>query len=95
MTSIPATTNSIDSILAELRRFRQRATYGAVAELLSKSPRNLMGGRSRGPADSWIVSMKEGLPTGYAPEQIDPDIEARETILRTRAELEAWLENPS
>ena len=95
MTSIPANTHSIDSILGELRRCRQRATYGAVAELLGKSARSLMGGRSRGPADSWIVSMRDGLPTGYEPEQIDPDIRARETILRSRAELEAWLENPS
>ena len=95
MTSTAATTYSVDTVLAELRRFHQRATYGAVAGLLNKSPRNLMEGRDREPKDSWIVSSKDGMPTGYTAEQTDPEIKARDTILRSRSELEAWLENPS
>jgi hypothetical protein len=95
MTSTAAITYSIDTVLAELRRFHQRATYGAVAGLLNKSPRNLMEGRTREPRDSWIVSSKDGMPTGYTAEQTDPEIKARDTVLRSRAELEAWLENPS
>jgi hypothetical protein len=90
-----ATAHSIDSILSQLQRFRQRATYGAVAGVLSRAARNLMEGRSRETSDSWIVSAKDGKPTGYAPEQMDPELESRERILRTTSELEAWLENPS
>ncbi|HEX2722033.1 MAG TPA: hypothetical protein VHM24_03890 [Gemmatimonadaceae bacterium] len=94
MTAPTATARTIDSILADLKRFQQRATYGAVANLLGKSPRNLMEGRTREPGDCWIVSSKDGLPTGYTPEQTDPALRSRKTILRSRAELESWLENP-
>ena len=86
--------HSIDSIVDELDRFHQRATYGAVATLLKRAPRNLMQGRSRSVRDSWIVSGNTGLPTGYEPEQMDPGIKSRETILRSAEDLSAWLENP-
>jgi hypothetical protein len=87
--------HSIDSIVEELERFHQRATYGAVATLLKRAPRNLMQGRARGARDSWIVSGGTGLPTGYEPEQMDPEIQSRETILRSASDLAAWLESPA
>ncbi len=86
--------HSIDSIVEQLDRFRQRATYGAVAAVLNRSPRNLMSGRSRSQRDSWIVSNKDGLPTGYEPDQVHPEIKSREQVLRSGDELESWLENP-
>ena len=95
MTSVASNPHTIDSILTELRRFKQRATYGAVAAFLKKSPRNLMEGRTRDPGDSWIVSSSSGLPTGYTPEQTDPDIKLREGIIKSPGDLESWLENPS
>ena len=85
---------TIDSITEQLERFHQRATYGAVAGVLKRGPRNLMTGRSRTQRDSWIVSSGDGMPTGYPPEQVHPEIKSRETILRTAQELEAWLANP-
>src|SRR5689334_17885613 len=55
MTAAAETTSrSIDSIVAVLDQFRQRATYGAVASVLKRGPRNLMQGRSRSQRDSWI-----------------------------------------
>jgi hypothetical protein len=87
--------HSIDSIVNELDRFHQRVTYGAVATLLKRAPRNLMQGRSRSVRDSWIVSGNTGLPTGYEPDQMDPEIKSRETILRSAEDLSAWLENPA
>lgn len=86
---------SIDSIAEQLDRFRQRATYGAVAAVLGRSPRNLMAGRSRSQGDSWIVSNSNGMPTGYEPDQVHPEIKSREEILRSGKELETWLENPA
>ena len=86
--------HSLDSIAEQLDRFRQRATYGAVAGVLRRGPRNLMTGRSRSQRDSWIVSRGTGMPTGYPPDQIHPEIKSRETVLRTAAELESWLANP-
>ena len=95
MTSIASTPHTVDSILTELRRFKQRATYGAVAAVLKKTPRKLMEGRDRETGDSWIVSSASGLPTGYTEEQTDPEIKSRASILRSPADLEAWLANPS
>ncbi|MDQ3243546.1 MAG: hypothetical protein M3Q09_07465 [Gemmatimonadota bacterium] len=95
MTNEPsAPQHSIDSIVDQLDRFRQRATYGAVAAVLNRPPRNLMAGRSRGQKDSWIVSQKTGLPTGYEPDQVDPGVASRDAILASKEELAQWLERP-
>jgi hypothetical protein len=86
---------TIDSIIDQLDHFHQRATYGAVAGVLNASPRNLMTGRSRTQRDSWIVAHGTGLPTGYSPDQVHPEIGSREQILSTAKDLSAWLESPS
>jgi hypothetical protein len=86
---------TLDSIVQQLDRFHQRATYGAVAALLNRSPRNLMGKRSRAPRDSWIVGHSTGLPSGYEPEQLHPELTTRGRVISTREELESWLATPS
>ena len=86
--------HTIDSIVDQLDRFHQRATYGAVASIVNRSPRNLMDKRSRGPGDSWVVSRQSGMPTGYEPEQLHPELTTREKVISTREELESWLANP-
>jgi hypothetical protein len=88
-------THSIDSIIDQLDRFRQRATYGAVAALLNRAPRNLMSGRARSQRESWIVSRNDGMPTGYQPDQVHPEIGSRDQILKSGEELASWLGNPS
>lgn len=87
--------HTIDSIVEQLDSFHQRATYGAVASIVNRSPRNLMDKRSRSPRDSWVVSHANGTPTGYEPEQLHPELMSRERVISTREELEAWLANPS
>ena len=86
---------TIDSIIEQLDHFHQRATYGAVAGVLNASPRNLMAGRSRSQRDSWVVAHGTGLPTGYSPDQVHPEIGSREQILSTAKDLSTWLESPS
>jgi len=95
MSEQAAATYTIDSIVDQLERFRQRATYGAVAAVVNRSPRNLMDKRTRSPRDSWVVSRKDGMPSKYPPEQVHPEITAREAILATGQQLESWLANPS
>ena len=90
-----ATEHTIDTILDQLDRFHQRATYGAVAGVVDSSPRSLMSGRARDQRSSWIVSRKDGMPTGYEPDQTHPDIAEREHILGNSEALLGWLQNPN
>ena len=94
MTDSTVAEHTIDSILEQLDRFHQRATYGAVAGVVDSSPRSLMLGRERDPRSSWIVSRQNGLPTGYTPEQTHSEITARDRVLSTPEELRSWLANP-
>lgn len=89
-----AVAHTIDSILEQLDAFHQRATYGAVAGALELSPRSLMTGRERDQRSSWIVSRQSGQPTGYAPDQIHPELTSRDRVLNNADELRAWLANP-
>ena len=84
---------TMDTILDALERGQQRATYGAVAALLGKSPRTLMTGRDRDQRHSWVVSRKSGEPTGYAPDQVHPDLRERPEVFETKEELGRWLAN--
>ena len=88
-------THSLDSILGLLDRFHQRASYGAVAELIDRPAQYLMNGRPRNPRHSWIVSKDTWLPTGYFEDQVHPDIISRDRVLLSAEELESWLQNPS
>jgi len=93
--SLHPATHTVDSILDQLDQFHQRATYGAVAGIVDSSPRSLMKGRPRDPRSSWIVSGKNGMPTGYEPDQIHPLIKSRPEVLDSRRALESWLQNPA
>ena len=78
---------------AELRAY-QRATYGAVANLVGKSPRSLMQGLPRDWRHSWVVNKETGMPSEYPSGKIHPAIAERPEILESETELEAWLREP-
>jgi hypothetical protein len=82
---------TMDQILDALDRNHQRATYGAVAALLGKSPRVLMQGRERDQRHSWVVSRKNGEPTGYEATLVHPALRERDTVLETKEALGRWL----
>jgi hypothetical protein len=82
---------TLDQIVGLLAKNRQRATYGAVAEIVGGTPRTLMKGRTRDHQNSWVVAEKDGQPTGYKPDEIDPTLIVRMGILKSGAELEVWL----
>jgi hypothetical protein len=82
---------TMDRILDALDKGHQRATYGAVAGILGKSPRTLMHGCDRDRRHSWIVNRKNGEPTGYTPEQLHPDLRERPEVFETKEELGRWL----
>ena len=82
----------MDPELAEIVTFlnnsRVRATYGAVAEILGVVPRSM--GARLGPRHieaSWIVSAATGLPTGYSPAEMHPDLRPSSPLIRTGDDL--------
>ena len=82
----------MDAKLAEIILFlnenKVRATYGAVAEILGVVPRS-MGARlgPRHPEASWIVNADTGLPTGYSPTEIHPEVLTSTQLIRSAAAL--------
>jgi len=75
-------------IVAFLNRSHLRATYGAVAEILGVAPRSM--GTRLGPRHieaSWIVNAETGLPTGYSPSEIHPDLTTSSPLIRTGDDL--------
>jgi hypothetical protein len=81
----------LDEILDLLQCHRQRVTYGALGAVVDRLPRYLMAGRPRDHRHSWIVNRETGLPTGYGPEDMHPELLARREVLRTSQQLEDWL----
>jgi hypothetical protein len=93
---------SLHGIVAHLDAQKQRATYGAVAELVGVLPRGLMSGRPKSFKDSWIVAgtngqgSRRGWPTGYTKNQIHPEcyrqiLEGVDDIIDTGEALKQWL----
>jgi hypothetical protein len=79
---------TLDEIITFLNNSRVRATYGAVAEILGVVPRS-MGARlgSHHVEASWIVSAATGLPTGYSPTEIHPELRTSSPLIRTGDDL--------
>ena len=65
--------HNLDEIVSKLCEGKQRATYGAVAELLGVPAPSLMNRRPKSHTDSWVVASASGVPTGYDDTAMDPD----------------------
>ena len=93
---------SLEGIVQQLDAHRQRATYGAVAELVGVLPRGLMSGRPKTPRYSWVVAAtsgadsRRGFPTGYSINQIHPHCyrqicEGNDNVIDSAEVLRDWL----
>jgi anaerobic selenocysteine-containing dehydrogenase len=85
---------SLDGILDELNRYHQRATYGAVGQLVDRPPSFLMSGRPHDHWHSWVVNQETHLPTGYTEEQMHPELQERQDVIADSEELTHWLRSP-
>jgi hypothetical protein len=93
---------SLDGIVQKLDAHKQRATYGAVAELMGVLPRGLMSGRPKTTRYSWVVAAtsgsesRRGFPTGYSVNQMHPDCdrqirEGDDNVIESADFLREWL----
>jgi hypothetical protein len=85
---------SLEQIVDRLNEFHQRATYGAVAALVDRTPRNVMQGKKRMWRYSWVVAQADGQPSEYHDLQKHPKLRDRDHILESPDELAAWLQDP-
>lgn len=84
----------VDKIVSLLNEHQQRATYGAVKDLVGGIARAAMKSRPHTPENSWVVTKKTGLPSNYKDHQLHPNLKARKRILTTGEELLVWLRDP-
>ncbi|MBL8201697.1 MAG: hypothetical protein JNK40_12040 [Chromatiales bacterium] len=91
-TSTSSSPLTLDSVVSALNANKIRATYGAVAGIVGGHAIGI-GRRlpERSPRYSWIVSSRNGLPTGYDPKDIHPDLPGS-NLLRTADELRDLLQ---
>lgn len=82
-------------IVKTLSRHTQRATYGAVGGLVGRLARSVMSGQAKSPDNSWVVSAKTGLPTGYATNEMHPRLQSFDEVISTPEDLVAWLRTHS
>jgi len=82
----------VELVSQVLNRRKIRATYGAVAAVVGCIPRNVMRGLPISQENSWVVCSKTGLPTGYGPQDLHPDLIRLPTIVRDPRRLSQILE---
>ena len=83
---------SIDKILDCLNSERIRCTYSAVAEVLGVPAQSV--GQFLGiprPEASWVVNARTGRPTGYAGNQMHPELFRTTRVITTGDELRRQL----
>ena len=72
----------VERVLAALQHEKVRCTYGALADYIGANPRHISTYLSpKRPEASWVVNKKTGLPTGYEPFQMHPDLQAQEKVI--------------
>ena len=82
---------NLDEIVERLYKYGQRASYGAVGEMVGRPARSVMSGRPKTPRNSWVVSKTTGEPSGYLPSERDPRLGLSRSTLTTLDGLVRWL----
>ena len=82
----------VAAILVALNEQKSRATYSAVGELIGVHPKNVddfLG--ERRPYASWVVSRRIHMPSYYLPAQRHPELESKQHVIDSGAELATLL----
>ncbi len=84
----------IEVILGFCNRNKIRVTYGAAAGILKVAPRGIgqyLGAKR--PEASWVVSAKDGKPTGYDSKHHHNELFKRSDVIETPEELREALQS--
>lgn len=85
----------LGAILAVLDRHFQRSTYVAVGGVVGLPAQSVMQGQPKTPMNSWVVSKRTHMPTGYLPAHCHPKLTSNPYVIKARDELSAWLDGHS
>ena len=80
--------------LETLQMHRQRATYQAFGEAIGTSPRQPLLEHVHDPLHSWVVG-SDGMPIGYDPDEMHPELKKRAQVIADGDELRKWFASPS
>jgi hypothetical protein len=83
--------DQLAAVLVALDGHHQRATYAAVGGVVGRPALSLMQGRPKTAMNSWVVSKKTRLPTGYAESECHPRLTSNPHVIQTPDELRNWL----
>jgi hypothetical protein len=78
-------------VIATLARHSQRATYGAVGGVVVLPAQSVMQGEAKNHRNSWVVSAKNGEPSGYSKEDWAPLLKTNPEVIHSPIALAAWL----
>src|SRR5581483_10827119 len=79
---------SLADVLAFLNAEKVRATYGAVGAAVGLNARSIGAYLDERRIEaSWVVNADTGLPTGYAADQIHPDLLSNPHVIASGTEL--------
>jgi hypothetical protein len=85
----------LGAILAALDRHLQRATYAAVGGVVGLPAQSVMFGRPKTALNSWVVSKKKHLPTGYEAVECHGRLTTNSRVIHSPDELRVWLDGHS
>jgi hypothetical protein len=88
--TLEAKHEQIALLVAALERHTQRATYGAVGGVVGLPAQSVMSGQPKTPRNSWVVSAKTRLPTGYSKAECHPLLNAQRAVIDSAQDLAAW-----
>ena len=87
--------DQLGAVLVALDRHLQRATYAAVGGVVGLPARSVMLGQAKSAMNSWVVSKKKHLPTGYAVLECHPRLTTLSHVINSPDELRVWLNGHS
>jgi alkylated DNA nucleotide flippase Atl1 len=83
----------LTEVILKLNRYCQRATYGAIGEIVGLPARSVMNDQPKSQLNSWVVTKRIGLPTGYRKSECHPNLERCAEIISSAKILATWLRN--
>ena len=78
----------VAQIVELLERHKQRATYGAVGNLVNLPAQSVMRGEEKSPRNSFVVSKASGWPTGYSKAQCHELLGLNRNVISSGPELD-------